>query len=57
MTDQKKSKNPFVNLANESKKNNLNKQYGKNSNVEVKLPKPSKGFGNTNVVRRSGRGG
>jgi len=56
MTEQKKSKNPFINLANEAKKNNPSKQYGANTN-NTKMPKPSKGFGGPTVVRRSGRGG
>jgi len=53
MTEQKKSPNPFVNMANEAKKNNQSKfpkQVGK-------PPKHSKGFGGPAVVRRSGRGG
>ena len=53
MNEPKKSKNPFVNLANEAKKANVNKMYGKGN----KVPKPSKGFGQSNVVRRTGRGG
>ena len=57
MTEQKKSKNPFVNMANEAKKNNPAKQFGANANTNVKMPKPSKGFGGPSVVRRSGRGG
>lgn len=55
MTEPKKSKNPFVNMANEAKKNNANKMYGKAT--QAKTAKPSKGFGGANVVRRSGRGG
>jgi hypothetical protein len=56
MTEIKKSKNPFINLANEAKKNNTQKMYGKTSTIQ-KAPKPSKGFGSTTVVKRSGRGG
>jgi len=57
MTEPKKSKNPFVNMANEAKKNNISKQFNANSNSNAKMPKPSKGFGGPSVVRRSGRGG
>ena len=53
MTEEKKSKNPFVNMANQAKQNKP--QFGKATNV--KAPKPNKGFGSPNVVRRSGRGG
>lgn len=54
MTEEKKSKNPFINMANAAKKNS--NQFGNNKNV--KAPKPNtKGFGGATVVRRSGRGG
>jgi len=53
MTEQKKSPNPFINMANEAKKNNGTK-VPKHVN---KMPKQSKGFGAPAVVRRSGRGG
>ena len=56
MTDEKKSKNPFINMANDAKKAKLNQMYGKAS-ANIKAPKPSKGFGGATVVRRSGRGG
>lgn len=50
MTEEKKFKNPFVNMANQAKKNNpIN-------NVPQKAPKPTKGFGGSAPVRRSGRG-
>lgn len=52
MTEEKKNKNPFINLANQAKKNNPAFK-GKHNNA----PKPSKGFGGASVVRRSGRGG
>jgi hypothetical protein len=55
MTEEKKSKNPFVNMANEAKKNKPGFVAGKT--VQQKAPKPSKGFGGATVVRRSGRGG
>ena len=50
---EKKSPNPFINLANQAKTNNPATK-GK----QVKSPKiNSKGFGGTAVIRRSGRGG
>jgi hypothetical protein len=51
MTEEKKSKNPFINMANAAKKAAVvaPTQQGK-------APKPSKGFGAKNVVRRTGRG-
>lgn len=55
MTEEKKSKNPFINMANEAKKNKQNFVSGKSN--QPKVPKPSKGFGGPSVVRRSGRGG
>lgn len=53
MTEQKKNNNPFINLANQAKKNVNPSVKGKHVNA----PKPSKGFGGATVVRRSGRGG
>ena len=53
----KKSKNPFVNLANEAKetkKANTPQVFGK---LQTKAPKPTKGFGGANMVKRTGRGG
>jgi hypothetical protein len=55
MTEEKKSPNPFINLANQAKKNNLPAIKGKPT--QSKVPKPSKGFGGSSVVRRTGRGG
>jgi hypothetical protein len=52
---EKKNPNPFINLANEAKKKNAPMLTGKKS--EQKVPKPSKGFGGSSVVRRTGRGG
>ena len=54
MTEEKKSKNPFINMANQAKKNNAPKFDQK---AGGKTPKPSKGFGGPAVIRRSGRGG
>lgn len=42
-------------MANEAKKKNSAFVAGKKN--EAKVPKPSKGFGGSSVVRRSGRGG
>lgn len=50
----KKSKNPFVNLAKEAKKANTPQVFGK---LQTKAPKPTKGFGGANMVKRTGRGG
>jgi hypothetical protein len=55
MTEEKKSPNPFINMANDAKKKNAPMITGKKS--EQKAPKPSKGFGGASVVRRTGRGG
>lgn len=54
MSEEKKSKNPFINMANAAKKTaaaapNQQQQQGK-------APKPNKGFGGASVVRRTGRG-
>lgn len=55
MTEEKKSKNPFINLANAAKKDSKNTGFGKAPKSQG--PKPSKGNGGATVVRRSGRGG
>lgn len=52
---EKKSVNPFINMANEAKKNKAPTIHGKQT--QTKAPKPTKGFGGASVVRRSGRGG
>ena len=58
MTEEKKSKNPFINMANEAKARTLKVAPEKATQVQkAKAPKPSKGFGGATVVRRSGRGG
>ena len=55
MTEEKKSKNPFINLANAAKQNNKHPGLGKAPKKQG--PKPNtKGFGN-NVMRKTGRGG
>ncbi len=55
MTEEKKSKNPFINLANAAKQNN--KHPGLAKAPKSQGPKPTKGNGGATVVRRSGRGG
>ena len=54
MTETKKSKNPFINMANEAK---AKQPFPQKGGFKPPSPKPSKGFGNATVVRRSGRGG
>jgi hypothetical protein len=54
MTEEKKSKNPFINMALEAKKNKAAFTQGKQGKP---IPKSNKGFGGPSVVRRSGRGG
>ena len=57
MTEEKKSKNPFINMANDAKKNNtIHPGLGKAPKKQG--PKAnSKGFGGASVIRRAGRGG
>ena len=57
MTEEKKSKNPFINMANEAKKNTNGLHPGLGKAPKKQGPKPSKGFGGSSVVRRTGRGG
>ena len=57
MTEEKKSKNPFINMANDAKKKNDNEHPGLGKAPKKQGPKPSKGFGGSSVVRRTGRGG
>jgi hypothetical protein len=52
---EKKSSNPFINLANEAKKNSPRLPDAKAA--KQKVPKPNKGFGGSSVVRRTSRGG
>ena len=58
MSEEKKSKNPFINMANEAKKSKSSTvvDKGATQNTNQKAPKPTKGFGGPSVVRRSGRG-
>ena len=55
MTEEKKSKNPFINLANEAKKKSMHPGLGKAPKSQG--PKPTKGSGGAPMIRRSGRGG
>jgi hypothetical protein len=57
MTEEKKSKNPFINMANDAKKKKLDEHPGLGKAPKKQGPKPSKGFGGASVVRRTGRGG
>ena len=58
MTEEKKSKNPFINMAREAKARDTKLAPEKATQIQqAKAPTPSKGFGGATVVRRSGRGG
>lgn len=58
MTEEKKSKNPFINMAREAKARDVKLTPEKANQIQkTKAPKPSKGFGGASVVRRAGRGG
>lgn len=55
---EKKSSNPFINMAREAKARDVKLSPEKATQIQkVKAPKPSKGFGGASVVRRTGRGG
>ena len=55
---EKKSPNPFINMAREAKSRETKLTPEKASQIQkAKSPKPNKGFGGATVVRRSGRGG
>jgi hypothetical protein len=57
MTEEKKSKNPFINMANAAKKSaSLGQSQLDMSSPKQKAQKPSKGFGGATTVRRTGRG-
>jgi hypothetical protein len=54
---EKKSPNPFINMAREAKERNLKVAPEKAAQVQkAKAPKPTKGFGSS-VMRKTGRGG
>jgi hypothetical protein len=55
---EKKSPNPFINMAREAKARDMKLAPEKAQQIQkAKGPKPSKGNGGATVVRRSGRGG
>ena len=55
---EKKSPNPFINMAREAKSRETKLTPEKANQIQkAKAPKPNKGFGGATVVRRSGRGG
>ncbi len=57
MTEEKKSKNPFIAMAQEAKKKNL-AHPGLGKAPKSQGPKANtKGFGGASVTRRAGRGG
>lgn len=57
MTEEKKSINPFIAMAQEAKKKNA-AHPGLSKAPKQQGPKPNtKGFGGASVVRRTGRGG
>lgn len=53
MTEEKKSKNPFINMANAAKKASVGVA---GTAQQTKAPKPTKGFGGSTVTRKVGRG-
>lgn len=54
---EKKSPNPFINMAREAKARNTKIAPEKAAQVQkAKVPKPNKGFGGQ-VMRKTGRGG
>lgn len=56
MTTEKKSSNPFINMAREAKARATKITPEKANQIQqTKAPKSSKGFGGT-VIRKSGRG-
>ena len=58
MTEEKKSKNPFINMANEAKAKNQELHPGLGKAPKKQGPKVNtKGFGGANVTRRAARGG
>lgn len=52
MTEEKRSKNPFINMANAAKK----ATSFTSGQQQTKAPKPTKGFGGANTMRKTGRG-
>ncbi len=57
MMTEKKSPNPFINMAREAKARDMKLGPEKAAQIQkAKAPKPSKGFGSS-VMRKTGRGG
>jgi hypothetical protein len=57
MTEQKKSPNPFINMAREAKARDQKISIEKAAQIhKTKAPKPTKGFSGA-PVRKTGRGG
>lgn len=57
MMTEKKSSNPFINMANEAKARATKITPEKAHQIQkAKAPKPTKGFGSS-VMRKTGRGG
>jgi hypothetical protein len=55
---EKKSPNPFINMAREAKARDRKITLEKASQIhQSKAPKPTKGFGGSGVTRRTSRGG
>ena len=55
---EKKSPNPFINMAREAKARDTKLTPEKAQQIQkTKGPKPTRGNGGATVVRRSGRGG
>lgn len=54
---EKKSPNPFINMAREAKAREMKLTPEKATQIQkAKAPKPTKGFGNA-VMKKTGRGG
>ena len=56
MADVKKSKNPFINMANEAKAKKAGQFPNSTTGTNNKAPKPTKGFATGQVMRKAGRG-
>jgi hypothetical protein len=56
MSDVKKSKNPFINMANEAKAKKAGQFPNSTTGTNNKAPKPTKGFATGQVMRKAGRG-
>ena len=57
MTEQKRNPNPFIRMAQEAKNKNIDDHeflHNSKNLTNVKVPKPTKGFGNK-IVKKTGR--